>query len=773
VSPPPRAAARSRGSLFLAAAGGAFVALVLASVIGVFFLSQRSDPPATAQGKANPPDELKKGPADKAADPPQTPRQKPETQATKPDDKVAALPDKTLEKLGPDALKADAPAPAVEKADAPPPAVEKPDATPQTGPAETEPKQPASKVTPVNPDAQEKPPPPPPVKPESSPPQEPKAGTTEPGAVQLVLPTRRRTLEEIKKALAAIEAPAKNKVDPAAAEREAALRRLKAYRYLAGVPYDNLVLDDELNRYTAAAARLCYQVGRIDHDPPNPGLPESEYELGRKGARNSNLCGTPRGRMSLPQSVDAYVEDSDPFNIGRLGHRRWCLSPSMRKVGFGRSGGCCAMWALDRSQPQAPTFDLIAYPAPGLMPLEFFRPHYAWSVCLNPAKYAPPPGPPDVSVYPADSKGEKSGPALPLSDVGVSREPMGGMPTCIVFRPKKDAVAAGKRYLVELKGIRRTDGHGKVSIRFPVEFVRLGNLPGSEKVVEPPQPDPDSVPAGQKAYASVKNLTDATIRLAVRGGGQTVSLEAGRTLNALAPLPGAGLTFSLLPPDPTGKPTPIRLRNGDHYVVRAEGKGYVVQKAPARPDEKGQEPTPKKGVPPGEVKSKRDGLPPLNKKVSGSRAFAQRGQRPYDRPGIVPAGDQQRPVVRGGQLAHHSRVAREAAQLLSSRDVRHVHVFSNDQAMARPFAVNASDSGPAFGHTNRPRSSPVAVSRKEIVSPPMSPTASVLPSDENATLDVPLLLWPGSRSRSSPLAASHSRTVPSRASETSVLPSAE
>src|SRR5262245_34019034 len=60
-------------------------------------------------------------------------------------------------------------------------------------------------------------------------------------------PSYGRTREQLRKKLAELAAtPDKN--DEMATEREEALRRLRAYRYLVEVPCDNLVLDDALNR---------------------------------------------------------------------------------------------------------------------------------------------------------------------------------------------------------------------------------------------------------------------------------------------------------------------------------------------------------------------------------------------------------------------------------------------------------------------------------------------------------------------------------------------
>src|SRR5277367_4791194 len=75
-------------------------------------------------------------------------------------------------------------------------------------------------------------------------------------------------LEEIKKTIDAISRdPAPKGAD---AERHAALRQLKIYRYLCGVPYENLELDPDLNQFARAGAKICDKIGRLDHKPANP-----------------------------------------------------------------------------------------------------------------------------------------------------------------------------------------------------------------------------------------------------------------------------------------------------------------------------------------------------------------------------------------------------------------------------------------------------------------------------------------------------------------------
>lgn len=431
-------------------------AAVLIGVSAFFFvLTEKADLPGDGQAKARVHAQGERAQAAGEPDPSPPPGKEPD------------VPAPPTERPDPPAPPAGKPAAAVEQLQMPreeaPPEVEPPPAQKDDTPPKIdkdvpppEPKKPAPVVKPR-----------PPVKPKQP------DGKTETAGPR---PLHLRTVEEIQRALAEINAAPAKELSGAAAERDAALRRLKSYRYLVGVPYANVVLDDELNRSAAAAARVCEKLGRLDHNPPNPGLPEEEYNLGRASARKSNLHFSSRPGASLSGSIDSYMDDSDNANIDRVGHRRWCLFPLLRKVGLGRSGTFFAMYAHDRSQPAAPPFDFVAFPAPGPMPLQYFAPHYAWSISVNPKKYAPPDEAIEVSVYPAAASGDKSGPALPLNYKRVDRAFM-GIPNCIIFRPDKSAVAVGKRYLVEVKGLRLATRRPAPPLRYPVEFVRLGTSP--------------------------------------------------------------------------------------------------------------------------------------------------------------------------------------------------------------------------------------------------------------------------------------------------------
>jgi uncharacterized protein YkwD len=274
-----------------------------------------------------------------------------------------------------------------------------------------------------------------------------------------------RSLDDIKKTLGTILAPDDKKAD----ENTTALRKLKAYRYLSGLPYEDVTLDDKYNQMCVAGAKLCEKIGKLDHTPKNPGLPEDEYKLAYKGTSQSNLA---EGFRTLSAAVDGWMDDSDEANIDRLGHRRWCLNPTMQKTGFGQAGEFTAMFSFDRNRKKVPDYDFICYPARGYMPIAFFGANRAWSVTLNPKKYKTPAKGFEPKIFAADDMGMKQGEPLTLNYKNVDAAGF-GIANCIIFRPEKLALTPGARYVVELEGIQPQVGKKTVTLRYVVEFASV------------------------------------------------------------------------------------------------------------------------------------------------------------------------------------------------------------------------------------------------------------------------------------------------------------
>ena len=258
-------------------------------------------------------------------------------------------------------------------------------------------------------------------------------------------------------------------------DRENAVRLLMEYRNLCYVSSEALQLDPYYNAETEAAVGILDAIGKLSHNPDNPGWPDADYEIAKAGCGHSNLYGG-GGSGGCAASIGAYMNDSDPGNITVLGHRRWCLNPAMGRVGIAASAGHSAMWSFDGSRKEIPDWDFIAYPAPGLFPVSHFNANQAWSVTLNESKYAKPS---------KDSLKVRISPAVVQVSQGQikpSSEPMKlnyfnvdlggfGVGNCIIFRPEGLSMAPGAVYLVEIDGVK--DNQDKpAKLRYVVDFCR-------------------------------------------------------------------------------------------------------------------------------------------------------------------------------------------------------------------------------------------------------------------------------------------------------------
>ena len=248
------------------------------------------------------------------------------------------------------------------------------------------------------------------------------------------------------------------------------IQRLKQFRYICGVPYEDLQWDAQQADLAQHAALICSKLGHLTHSPGHPpGMSDSEYDLCKKGAGQSNLF---MGITQPVACVDGWMNDSDPSNIGRVGHRRWCLNPAMQKSGFGTEGKFAAMYAFDTSRKQVPDWDFVAYPARGYMPVEFFGERHAWSVSLNMAKFVTPGrSKPEVALKAANDKLAPEGEPLKLDFFVVESGGFGSGPA-IIFRPKTLTLKHDARYIVEITGLKAKKGDD-APLRYLVHFVSL------------------------------------------------------------------------------------------------------------------------------------------------------------------------------------------------------------------------------------------------------------------------------------------------------------
>lgn len=246
------------------------------------------------------------------------------------------------------------------------------------------------------------------------------------------------------------------------ASRVIALTRLKVYRALCGLDWREMELVPEWNDLCDAASEVCEALGRLSHTPERPpGFDADRYQKGYRGAKSSNLAsGGVRG------SVDSYMDDSDPSNIDRVGHRRWCLNPPMRKTGFGVSGRYSAMWAFDKSGSTPKGLEAVLYPPAGYVPSDLFGPRHAWSIiCLRGS--VPRKSQVVVTIQPLDEDYAPEG--EPLTIETLHRAEGGfGRGDCLVFRPEgRLRCVDGARYRVRVS----FDGGRTNEFDYVVEFI--------------------------------------------------------------------------------------------------------------------------------------------------------------------------------------------------------------------------------------------------------------------------------------------------------------
>lgn len=162
--------------------------------------------------------------------------------------------------------------------------------------------------------------------------------------------------------------------------KDSALATLNNFRFIAGL--SPVRWDASKDEEQQAACLLSAMNGSIGHTPSQPaGLSDELYQLGYTGAKTSNL-GMGYGTLNL--SIRGYMSDVD---VSSVGHRRWCLNPSMKAVSMGAVSNPAAryrnfysMYALDGSSGLGG--GTVAWPAQNT-PIEYFDSDAVWSLSLG------------------------------------------------------------------------------------------------------------------------------------------------------------------------------------------------------------------------------------------------------------------------------------------------------------------------------------------------------------------------------------------------------
>lgn len=136
-----------------------------------------------------------------------------------------------------------------------------------------------------------------------------------------------------------------------------AIRRLDLFRWLVGL--DPVTTKPNYIEVTqACATTLAAEGAGLTHNIP------SDYacytQEAATGASSSNIA---YGVSNPAATVDLYVGDR---GVTSLGHRRWCLNPTMAATGFGQRGRYSCMYSFDRSHSSL--VEHVFYPSAGFFP---------------------------------------------------------------------------------------------------------------------------------------------------------------------------------------------------------------------------------------------------------------------------------------------------------------------------------------------------------------------------------------------------------------------
>jgi uncharacterized protein YkwD len=256
------------------------------------------------------------------------------------------------------------------------------------------------------------------------------------------------------------------------------------YRFLSGLPYD-ITSTDALNLQAQYGSVLLASEGNFSHKPTQPvNMPKDFYDKGYESTSHANIYASyGYDDHIVARSIDAYMDDSDMDNLEVVGHRRWILNPPLKQVGVGLAESVeewmySALQVFDKSRTEKIDYEYIAYPAQGAFPIEVFKSDYAWSVSINPKKYAEP-SLKEVSVGVKRLRDNKTW-NLSYNNNRVTEKGAFfnvennyyGTGPAIIFRPDGiDGYRAGDRFEVKIDGLYSSSDGSKKPISYSVDFM--------------------------------------------------------------------------------------------------------------------------------------------------------------------------------------------------------------------------------------------------------------------------------------------------------------
>ncbi len=288
------------------------------------------------------------------------------------------------------------------------------------------------------------------------------------------------------------------------------LNALNFVRYTAGL--DEVKISEDYCALTQVASLVNAMNGGISHFPERPsGLTDELYDTGCQGAGSSNLAD---GYSNVASSIiEGYMSDNYSSLIPIMGHRRWCLNPSMQYTGFGEVGRYGAMYAFDSFSGKTDVSG-VCWPAQN-MPVELCHDDYIWTYSRGKevnggsvkVKLTRKSDSKTWNLYSGSSEGD-----FYVNNDGYGRK------GCIIFRPRNVSYSAGDVFDVNITG-------ADTEINYTVTFFDMNNVQSEPE--EPVKSEPEETVNGDiDGNGSVSTCDLIMIRKYIIGSDRSASASA-------------------------------------------------------------------------------------------------------------------------------------------------------------------------------------------------------------------------------------------------------
>lgn len=242
--------------------------------------------------------------------------------------------------------------------------------------------------------------------------------------------------------------------------KKSALATLNDFRFIAGLT--PVVLDETKDEEQQAACLVNALNGNISHDPTQPeGMDDDLFTLGHKGCATSNLSAA---NSNLNEAIFAMMTDGT-VNDYYVGHRRWCLNPTMKRAAFGAVTNATTSYRRYYSMyafgyDSMGSSETVAWPAQ-VTPIQYFRNGTEWSISIGKNVDIN-----DVTVTVEKNNGQTWKFSKESSDGFFTVDNTYGQPGCIIFQPTVTRYSDGDKFTVTISGLEQT-------IRYTVTFFSL------------------------------------------------------------------------------------------------------------------------------------------------------------------------------------------------------------------------------------------------------------------------------------------------------------